>query len=171
MAGTVSARLRPMGSEDLDRVLVWRNHESVRRYMYTQHEITESEHRAWYTRASTDPSRHLLIYESKGVALGFAHLAELACGSIADWGFYNAPDAPRGTGSALGRLVLDYAFAQARLHKVCGQALAYNQRSIEFHQKMGFSREGVLRDQHFDGEAYHDVICFGLLASQWQSLS
>jgi UDP-4-amino-4,6-dideoxy-N-acetyl-beta-L-altrosamine N-acetyltransferase len=53
------------------------------------------------------------------------------------------------------------------LHKLCGQALAFNERSIRFHQNLGFRREGVLRQQHFDGEQYHDVVCFGLLASEW----
>jgi len=157
-----------MQVEDLPLVLAWRNHESVRRFMYTQHEISAEEHSGWFDRASQDPARHLLIYEQGGEPLGFAHLNELSCGGIADWGFYNAPNAPRGTGSALGRLVLWHAFDCAGLHKVCGQALAYNQRSIEFHRKMGFVQEGTLRDQHFDGQAYHDVVCFGLIVDQWQ---
>ena len=168
MNAGLNTHLRSMQVEDLPLVLAWRNHESVRRFMYTQHEISAAEHKSWFDRASQDPSRHLLIYEQGGEPLGFAHLSELSCGGIADWGFYNAPSAPRGTGSALGRLVLWHAFACAGLHKVCGQALAYNQRSIEFHRKMGFVQEGTLRDQHFDGQAYHDVVCFGLIVDQWQ---
>jgi len=33
--------------------------------------------------------------------------------------------------------------------------------------RLGFQREGVLRQQHFDGQQYHDVVCFGLLANEW----
>ena len=79
-----------------------------------------------------------------------------------------APDAPKGSGRQLGRAALNHAFRQLKFHKVCGQALAYNQRSIQFHQSLGFEQEGILRDQHFDGERYHHVICFGLLSHEWQ---
>ncbi|WP_350356197.1 UDP-4-amino-4,6-dideoxy-N-acetyl-beta-L-altrosamine N-acetyltransferase [Pseudomonas sp. G2-4] len=171
MTGTVSAqqRVRPMTYEDLERVLAWRNHEEVRRYMYTQHEISLIEHSRWFERASQDSSRHLLVFESNAVPLGFINLHQIAPGGVADWGFYVAPDAPRGTGRLLGHAVLQHAFAHLALHKLCGQALRFNTRSIKFHQRLGFQQEGILREQHFDGQSYHDVVCFGLLASEWQS--
>lgn len=156
-----------MTDDDLERVLGWRNHPEVRRYMYTQHEIGLDEHRRWFERAAQDPARHLLVFEGDGVPRGFVNLHLIASGGVADWGFYVAPDAPRGTGRLLGRTALQYAFAQAGLHKVCGQALAYNDRSIRFHLNQGFRQEGLLREQHFDGQRYHDVVCFGLLASEW----
>ena len=94
---------------------------------------------------------------------------EIAAGGIADWGFYAAPDAPKGTGRKLGASALTYAFARLELHKVCGQALDFNERSIHFHLRLGFQQEGVLREQHFDGEQYHGIVCFGLLATEWQA--
>lgn len=161
--------LRSMGPEDLERVLAWRNHDDVRRYMYNQHEITLAEHGAWFERASRDPARHLLVFEVDGLPLGFVNLHQIAPGGIADWGFYTAPDAPRGTGRRLGRAALEYAFRDAALHKLCGEALAYNERSINFHLNLGFVQEGLLREQHFDGRQYCDVVCFGLLASDWRA--
>lgn len=161
-------RLRPMNAADLEMVLVWRNHPDVRRYMYSQHEISLCEHIRWFERASSIPGRDLLIFESGSTALGFINLHQIASGGIADWGFYAAPEAPKGTGRMLGKAALDYAFAEAGLHKICGQALAYNERSIMFHKRLGFKEEGILRQQHFDNQHYHDIFCFGLLASEWQ---
>ncbi|MNZ87021.1 Spermidine N(1)-acetyltransferase [compost metagenome] len=169
MTAAVYQRVRPMTHEDLEQVLAWRNHEEVRRYMYTQHEISLVEHTRWFERASQDSSRHLLVFESNAVPLGFINLHQIAPGGVADWGFYAAPDAPKGTGRQLGQAAIQYAFTQAGLHKLCGQALAYNERSIKFHLSQGFQQEGVLRDQHFDGQGYHDVVCFGLLAPEWQA--
>lgn len=156
-----------MVREDLEQVLFWRNHPDVRRYMYTQHEIALSEHLHWFESASKQPGRHLLIYESVEKPMGFINLYEIAPGGIADWGFYAAPDAPKGTGRELGESMLQFAFAELGLHKLCGQALAFNERSMKFHLRLGFKQEGVLRDQHFDGQHYHDVICLGLLAADW----
>lgn len=153
---------------DLETVLAWRNHVDVRRFMYTQHVINMGEHATWFERASIDPKRHLLIYQVGDKPLGFINIHEIAAGGIADWGFYVAPDAPRGTGSALGHAVLQHAFQTLGLHKLCGKAIAFNERSIRFHLKLGFLKEGILKQQHFDGKAYHDVWCFGLLADAWQ---
>lgn len=168
MTMTSPQRVRPMDAADLETVLAWRNHPEVRRYMYTQHEISLDEHARWFERAAQDPNRHLLIFEGEGAPLGFINIRQIAAGGIADWGFYAAPDAPKGTGRQLGQAALQYAFSTAGLHKLCGQALGYNERSIRFHQSLGFQQEGILRQQHFDGQHYHDVVCFGLLANEWR---
>lgn len=157
-----------MAHADLELVLAWRNHPEVRSYMYTQHEITFDEHQRWFERTRQDPRKHLLIFETDKQPLGFVSFSEIGTGEIADWGFYVAPDAPKGSGQELGRTALDHAFNDIKLHKVGGQALAFNERSIHFHQSLGFQQEGVLRDQHFDGVRYHHVICFGLLSHEWQ---
>lgn len=162
-------RVRRMVATDLDTVLMWRNDIEVRRYMYTQHEISVAEHRGWFERASQDPLRHLLIYEAGSTALGFVNIHQIAAGGIAEWGFYAAPNAPRGTGNALGKAALQYVFDEVHLHKLCGQALAFNERSVQFHRTLGFKQEGILRQQHFDGQHYHDVLCFGLLAGEWKT--
>ena len=156
-----------MHERDLEQVLSWRNHPDIRRYMYTQHEISLEEHTSWFARVSQDPERHLLVFEVDAIPLGFINIHQIAPGGIADWGFYAAPDAPKGTGRTLGDAALLYAFKTVGLHKLCGQALVFNERSIRFHLDLGFQREGVLRHQHFDGQHYHDVLCFGLLASEW----
>ncbi|KAA0690873.1 UDP-4-amino-4,6-dideoxy-N-acetyl-beta-L-altrosamine N-acetyltransferase [Halopseudomonas laoshanensis] len=156
-----------MAFSDLEQVLKWRNHAEVRRYMYTQHEITMNEHVSWFDHASKQLDRHLLIFEREGLPLGFINIHEIAVGGIAEWGFYAAPDAPKGSGQLLGRCVLTHAFSELGLHKVCGQALAFNERSIKFHLGIGFEQEGTLRDQFFDGQKYHAVMCFGLLAADW----
>lgn len=167
MSDTTLTNVRPMTEGDLEKVLSWRNHPEVRSYMYTQHEIPLDEHSRWFARASRDPERHLLVFEIDRSALGFINIHQILSGGIANWGFYTAPDAPSGTGRALGEAALCYAFETAGLYKLCGQALAFNERSIRFHLNLGFQREGVLRHQHFDGQHYHDVVCLGLLAREW----
>jgi UDP-4-amino-4,6-dideoxy-N-acetyl-beta-L-altrosamine N-acetyltransferase len=136
--------------------------------MYTQHEITPDEHQRWFERALPDPKKHLLVFEMNHQPIGFVNFNETENGGIAHWGFYAAPDAPKGSARQLGHAALNHAFTQLKLHKVCGQALAYNERSIRFHQSQGFEQEGILRDQHFDGKRYHNVTCFGLLCHEWQ---
>lgn len=161
--------MRTMQASDLLRVLTWRNHADVRRYMFTQHEITLAEHKNWFERATQDACKSLLIFEVDQQPLGYINFNKRTMGAIADWGFYLAPDAPKGSGRLLGHTALNYAFDELTLHKVCGEALAFNERSIRFHLSLGFIQEGILRDQFFDGNNYLSIINFGLLVNEWRS--
>src|SRR5690554_7482984 len=95
--------LRRMSESDLEQVLQWRNHLEVRRFMYTTHEIRLEEHRKWFAGASMNPATELLIYQQEGKAQGFVNITRAHCAEVADWGFYLAPDAPRGSGWELGK--------------------------------------------------------------------
>jgi UDP-4-amino-4,6-dideoxy-N-acetyl-beta-L-altrosamine N-acetyltransferase len=161
------ARLRPMALDDLEQVRVWRNHPDIRRHMFSQHEISADEHRRWFEQCARDERRHVLIFESQGTASGFVSFHQTAEGGIADWGFYSAPQAARGSGQQLGAAALRHAFERLGFHKVCGRALSGNLPSVKLHRRLGFREEGVLREQHFDGGRYHDVVYFGLLRAEW----
>lgn len=161
--------IRPLTIEDLPLVLSWRNHPNVRQFMITQHEITLGEHSQWFAKCSQDPSRRLLMVEELGIPIGYVQFSGVVTGGVADWGFYARPDAPKGTGRKLGATALNHAFNALQLHKVCGQALAFNNGSIAFHERLGFVKEGVLRDQHRIDGTYHDLICFGLLKHEWHA--
>lgn len=156
-----------MDEGDLERVLVWRNSPEVRTFMLTQHEITLAEHRAWFEKVHADASRALLIAEDEGGPFGFVGFSGVSKAGAADWGFYTAPEAVRGSGRQLGAAALEYAFHSLALHKVCGQALGFNTASIRFHLSLGFQQEGVLRQQYQIDGKYHDLICFGLLEQEW----
>lgn len=161
-------QVRPMTREDLETVLQWRNHEDVRRFMYTQHEISFADHSSWFERSELDSHHHLLIVEDAGRPLGFVQFKEIVKGDLAEWGFYAAPSASRGSGRKLAGIALAYAFDQLGLHKICGESLGFNERSIDFHRRLGFKDEGVLHEQHFDGSSHHNVHRFGLLATEWR---
>lgn len=163
-----NCQIRSMAEDDLPMVLAWRNHPEVRRFMFTQHEISLAEHTKWFTRVVQDETRRLLIVQEQGSPIGYVQFSNVEPGGVADWGFYACPDAAKGTGRKLGTSALDHAFGQLKLHKVCGQAIVSNQGSIRFHERLGFKREAELRDQKRINDVYHTLICFGLLAHEWQ---
>jgi UDP-4-amino-4,6-dideoxy-N-acetyl-beta-L-altrosamine N-acetyltransferase len=153
-----------MQTNDQAVVLSWRNHPSIRSLMFSTHEIKPEEHAAWFKRCAADASRKLVIFETNGSPQGFTNLYIEPASHNAEWGFYVAPDAPKGTGSSMANAVIERAFIEWHVHKITGQVLAANGRSRAFHAKLGFQLEGILRHHHFDGAAYHDVYHYGLLA-------
>ena len=50
--------IRPMEESDLDNVLRWRNHPSIRRSMLTQHEISSFEHTDWFKSIQSDVNKY-----------------------------------------------------------------------------------------------------------------
>lgn len=149
-------------------VLAWRNHPAVSGFMLTQHEISLEEHRQWFARVKSDKTRQQLIVMDGSNALGFFQFHAVSQGGIADWGFYVRPDAPNGSGTKLGHAALMHGFNILGLHKVCGQAIESNAASIAFHRKLGFAEEGRLREQQRISDHYHTLVCFGLMAKEWQ---
>ncbi len=167
----LTGTLRPMEARDLELVLSWRNHPEVRRWMYTTHEIGLDEHSAWFAGATEDPAKNLLVYEVEGVPAGVVNLTlAREDDTAATWGFYLAPDAPRGSGRGLGAEAIAHAFRELGVAVLLAEALADNANSIAFHRRLGFADAG-LRDEPHRTEAGEvvDVVRFRLEREDWQA--
>jgi UDP-4-amino-4,6-dideoxy-N-acetyl-beta-L-altrosamine N-acetyltransferase len=160
--------IRPVTQVDLDMILRWRNHPSVRSFMLTQHEISPDEHAQWFASASTDSHQHLLIVEDATVPIGYVQFKNVSINGVSEWGFYTSPDAPKGSGKKLGKAALSYAFETLKLHKVVGQAFEFNLASMRFHEHLGFKHEGLLREHYLSEGRYHSLVCYGLLRREWE---
>jgi len=163
-----ASRLRPLEEEDLDLILRWRNRPEVRANMFTAHEISLDEHRAWFARVSVDPTRRSYIYVEGAEPLGVVAFTELQVEDrTAAWGFYTADTAPRGVGTRMLSAALVEAFGALGLEKVWSEVLAFNAASLALHHKLGFQIEGRLRAHHVSGSARVDVVRLGLLRGEW----
>lgn len=161
--------LRPMEHRDLAAVLQWRNHSNVRRFMFSTKVISAEDHLAWFEATHARSDTRLFILDNLGIPIGFSRLdIEGNAAHRAQWGFYRSPEARSGTGVLLCKETLRFGFTVMQLHKVYGEVLAGNSPSISLHQKLGFSREGYLKEHHVDGEIYSDVLIFGMTRPQWE---
>ncbi|PCI21435.1 MAG: UDP-4-amino-4,6-dideoxy-N-acetyl-beta-L-altrosamine N-acetyltransferase [Piscirickettsiaceae bacterium] len=160
---------RDMKLSDLTIIREWRNDPEINHYMFSQHKITQVEHQLWFERSQNNPLLHLNVYvENQGVK-GFVQLQNKSPeDKVYEWGFYMSPTATSGTGTKMAKLILNKVFEEMNGKKLFGEVLAFNNPSIRFHQKLGFSQEGVLREHVFLNDEYHDVYCFGILKSEWE---
>lgn len=167
-SSTPTARLRPMMEADLERVLAWRNHPDVRQHMYTQNEISLEEHSRWFKGASVDPDRHLLILEVDAEPQGYVNFRCDGAGA-AVWGFYLAPDAPKGTGRLLGEAATGYAFETLGLKRIWGEVLPDNLASQNFHLRQGFVMEAILPDKTVGDQRIGNVRRYLLTRDAWRA--
>ncbi|MEU4428324.1 GNAT family protein [Actinoplanes sp. NPDC024001] len=63
--------------------------------------------------------------------------------------------------------VLDRLFGRQGLHKVTGECDARNKPSAALMERLGFQREGLLRQQTFIKGEWTDDLIYGLLATEW----
>lgn len=150
--------LRFMQISDLDMVRSWRNHPSVRDYMFQQYEIGAEEHRQWFDRKNQDENDFLLIFEKDREPIGFLHLAIKSFDTV-EWGFYLAPTMQGGLGNIFGQKAVEYCFHTLKAKFIHGEVLMDNVRSQRFHEKLGFIKEkdGQKRNSYYyvlDREQY-----------------
>ena len=66
-----------------------------------------------------------------------------------------------------GRAVVDWGFRERDLEKVFAQGDARNKRSLRVMEKLGMSREGILRS-HGEGRGERiDDVYYGILREEW----
>ncbi|GAH98179.1 unnamed protein product, partial [marine sediment metagenome] len=68
----------------------------------------------------------------------------------------------KGIAGEASRLMINYGFTELNLHKIFAGVFTPNTRSLRAAEKLGFEKEGVLKEEMYvDGE-YHDVHKFAL---------
>ncbi len=65
-------------------------------------------------------------------------------------------------------LMLDYAFGELRLHRVTVRVAPDNEPSLHLFQKIGFVREGRMREVMRRRDGYRDLLLFGLLEDEYR---
>lgn len=64
--------------------------------------------------------------------------------------------------------VVDHGFSTRDLHKVQARHLGCNIASGCVMQKIGMTREGTLRQHVLRHDERHDLVCYGILRSEWE---
>lgn len=74
----------------------------------------------------------------------------------------------KGYGTKMIKEFVSYMFKNHDLNKLYCQTGAFNKPSVKLLKKLGFHRDGVLREHHeLDGKLYDDYI-FSILKSEWK---
>lgn len=137
-----STRLVPMNQTHLEMVLTWRNQECIRKYMFQSSTISADQHRAWFRRSLDNPLKHAKIFYLNDVPCGFVQISIIS-NQVCEWGFYiGNQSAPKGAGTVMGYLTLNYIFDVLCLNRVDAEIIESNIRSISYHTKLGFHQMG-----------------------------
>jgi len=68
------------------------------------------------------------------------------------------------------RLLIEYAFQQLELHRIEADVDPRNAASIRTLERLGFKREGFLRERWQVGGEIQDALFYGLLRPEWENV-
>lgn len=162
--------LRPPTPSDRDTLREWRNRPEVSHFLIHNAPIGEEEHAEWFSGLGRDPSRRAWVIERSGRGVGFASFAGLSqAHGRCSLGMYLADPGARtqGVGAFAEYGLLQYAFETLGLNKVCCEVLAFNERVLTLHERLGFAREGRLREHVRREDGTFDLVLFALLRRDW----
>ena len=174
-----SVLLRPVKRSDISYFLKWFNDPEVIQYITLYLPMTEMGEEKYIeelgtTRAKSDAPFVIEVIEGASTKpIGNCGLHEINSKDhnatfgivIGEKDYWS-----KGYGVEATRLVINYGFQQLNLHRISSTAIAFNERSIRLHKKVGFREEGRLRQAIFKNGQYHDLVQFGILREEWRGL-
>lgn len=162
--------LRPVEESDLEFVQGGVNHPAVRPYLGGSVPTSVDQERGYLEAFNDRDDAVQLLVESADVPVGVVELDPIDWqAGVADLAVWVHPD-HQGQGyarEAVG-LVCAYAFDELRLHKVTADAYAVNEASRALFESLGFTQEGVGREDAFLEGRHQDSVYFGLLEDEWR---
>ena len=144
----------------------WRNNMDIRRWMYSDHVISEEEHAMFIEGLKIDnKNSYWLARDENEGYLGVISLNRIdSANKNAYLGIYTNPYSGKtGTGYVLIECLKRLAFHIVYLHTLKLEVIENNEKAIRFYEKSGFSEEGRLREFVFKDGKWCDVIVMGII--------
>ena len=162
--------LERISQSDKASLRQWRNDPAVSKWMYTNHEIGEAEHNAWFDTMLADASKVYWKIVVDGVAVGAIFLTGISAPEKScEWGMYLADVDVRGKGVAQAACALSfrYAFNELGVKVVNCEAFAQNEAAIGLYESVGYERTGVQAGAVKRGDEMLSVVTLELTRDSW----
>lgn len=157
---TPPLKLRPLERDDLAFVHELDNNETVMHYWFEEPYEAFVELCDLYDKHIHDQTERRFIVESEKTRVGLVELVEINhIHRRAEFQIIIAPEHQgKGFATAATRLGMDYAFSVLNLYKLYLVVDCANTAAIHIYEKLGFVREGLLRDEFFVAGQYRDAL-------------
>lgn len=118
-------------------VLLWRNHESIRKWMFTQEEISLENHLSYIDSLSKQTDRIYFVVKRGDESIGVIDFTNIH-DNQAYIGLYAQPNL-RGVGKILMEAIVNYGFTTLKLNRLISEVFETNKAAIQLYTKFGFS--------------------------------
>jgi RimJ/RimL family protein N-acetyltransferase len=166
--------LRPLEREDAPLLAPWVNDPEVTRTLLIHRPVSLQAEVAFIDRVSQSEQDVVLgmVLKDGDRLIGAAGLDQvdvknrharfgMLIGDKGEWG--------KGYGTEATGLLVGFAFQTLNLNRVWLHVYEYNERGLRAYAKVGFRREGVLRQDTYREGRYWDTVVMGILRAEWEA--
>ncbi|HEX2913430.1 MAG TPA: GNAT family protein [Chloroflexia bacterium] len=167
--------LRPYEPEDSELLYRSTYNPEAMRFTGTQKLFSRSAIELYLGRIADDDSRvdMIIARQDNDQAVGEVVLNSIdrinRSANIRIW-LFSPEDYNMGYGSEAMLLMMRHGFGRLNLHRIELGVFAFNDRAAHVYEKLGFRKEGVVRDYLYYDNAYHDQIIMGILEDEFRTL-
>ena len=167
--------------EDLPLIAAMLAKESVCKQVYFDPytmEDTEDEYMplieeiAYYLTERETPPSHLFTITEDNEFVGLCGLLELELSKDNYLVGYTLDDThwKQGKGTKTVEFLLDFSFEEIGANKLTSESFKSNKHSQKILEKLGFKKEGLIRDEYFCKGTYHDNVVYGILSHEYKRI-
>lgn len=162
--------LRTVEDEDVEFIRDTFNLPEVRKFLSHRGPQNLEQERGFFEEViSGDEETNLAICRDKEM-IGLISLTEQKEEGVKEIGLWLHPDHHgNGYGTEASELMISYAFNELRVHKIIAKAMESNTGSQRIWEKLGFQKEGELRENTYRNGSYEDVYIYGVIKNEWLS--
>lgn len=166
--------LRPLELEDAPAMVGWINDPEVTRTLMIRRPMNQIAEREFIERISKGDSAQVLGIvtrrEDEFIGTTGLHAIDwrnrttgfgIEIGVKSKWGV--------GYGTEATGLMVKHAFETLNLNRVWLHVYEYNPRGMRAYERVGFKREGVLRQANYREGRYWDTITMAILREEWEA--
>ncbi|MFO0969258.1 MAG: GNAT family protein [Gemmataceae bacterium] len=164
--------LRPLERVDAPVAQVWFNDPAIRRLIARFQPMNQQSEEALIDQVNKDEHALALaiVHKELDQPIGITGLMNIdfrnrhalfgiTIGNKDFWG--------QGIGTETTALVAQHAFETINLNRLGLHVYEFNERAIRAYERVGYRREGVLRQSFFSEGRYWDTVVMGLLREEW----
>ncbi|MFJ8518562.1 GNAT family N-acetyltransferase [Lysinibacillus xylanilyticus] len=167
--------LRPITEKDVDSIYKCFQDEEIMYMTGTRNILTKDQIREALIRFSEDPTRHdfaICLVENSQV-IGDLAIMEIDSDNkkaIFRIALHSIENCGKGYGAEAVQLVQKFTFEELQLNRLELQVFSHNIRGIKSYEKVGFKKEGTLRQSLYMNGKYSDEIIMSILRDEYIEL-
>jgi RimJ/RimL family protein N-acetyltransferase len=123
-------------------------------------------------QADNDPAVVRMIIEAAGRPVGdidLFHIEVRNRNALVGLGIWRLEDRDKGYGTDALRTMLRWAFRHLNMRRVELSVEPENEAAVHIYEKLGFVREGMRREHHYDDGRYRDELIMGILHREFEA--
>ena len=170
-----SIYLRPVIIEDAAIIRKWHNDPELIRLARVGEKRTtlrQEKEDIETARKSGNQAYHLVLTKIDNTPIGFLRFNFIDKSSGNVWLrmiIGNRKAQGKGYAREALQCYIKWMFDKLGIHRITLECYSTNTRAIRFYRKMGFRKEGILREAVLLNGKYHDIISFGMIKKDFKN--